>query len=431
MKDAVNGQPLDLGSAAEHILSVLVASENWVREHRTVLKHCKICTGDFDDKQSGTFATTDVADIRAIDPVQKITLAMINSAVSQGLELDLEEMFKLKTIANRIRKWIHRSMQVAPLWTTETRDRVSVDDKPDMEELFDLVEEAKALPVNVDEELELLKKQISLVEEWRLTASKSMKVISQKFRIEHRKRAVETSTGCNFDEAEENSETASSSSSSQNHSHNTRKRTGVSKSPGSGFADVDIREAQEHAALFSVPLTEPLNSAPEMSMDDMINNLLQASSKINVGSLEEELVEELVEVWEWYNAAKQILTFPNDVIANPDSIKLKELIQKGIDLCTSESPDETNFVLQEMCSSWKNLLLSEGYRLDRLWRRRNEFQAWREKAQNFVSPTEKGRYAMSTLKSLEEQCHTLPEGKYSKLLCAVFIHCAFMFITTH
>ena len=347
---------------------------------------------------------------------QDLTLEKLHMALSVSLLVDLEEFHKLKTITRHLEDWLDRAASVTKCTISEG-ERISSEEKVDSDELSNLLTEAPDLPICVSEEVHLIRLHVEQVKKWKGIARDQWKVIEAAFRREQRCRAR-----ANLDKRNDGFLELSETSGHE-HGHNTRRPpSSVSSSnPCTGFSNADIDTAFPLHNFDDDDTDDSSSSLLSENIPKLIQDLLKKATPINVYTVEEEVTEALLEVWAWYTKAVSLINNPKSAISDPSSKELETLIQAGIELCTQENEDEdmscvgenndsVSSGLRDLKQSWRGLLIAEGYRLDRMWRLRNEFQLWREKAQAFVDSSEK--FNLAILHALERQCSSFPEGKF-------------------
>jgi len=335
-----------------------------------------------------------------------LSIQTIDEAVSQSLNVDLDELSKLKSISNKIHKWLRRSSNVLSCNDCVKGEGVSVDDEKEdhlklsLEEIIQLIQDSQKFPVNLSKESQLLQHHIDQVKSWIASTRNRLRLISFDLNKEQQRRRKEVfKSWIGEDPSDYLAEEGG-------HSHNTRKR--VVSGTFVTFSEADIPFRRVDLFLSCRIQHNDIPPGFKNTIGENVKQLRIESQNINVFTIEEEVIADLVKIWSWYERVSIVIANPNDVISDPFSTELETLMQEGIELCAKGDPDEEDELFRNVMNSWVGLLLAEGFRLDRLWRCRNDYQGWREKVEGFVFSSDK--LSLTTLEILKKQCSSFPSG---------------------
>lgn len=158
-----------IGNSVTKMARVLAQAEAWFEKNKSLLIRAGIM------KVDGNIC------------VGLATLSELSNAAaaaSTDVSLDLEEAVALKEIVTKIQSWVDRTGNAAPIKRSKRVGKGRWSRKPTrfrIDDLVDLISEAKMLPIPTDDEVHRLTVQLNDVHAWRLRAHDDIKEIANGF----------------------------------------------------------------------------------------------------------------------------------------------------------------------------------------------------------------------------------------------------------
>lgn len=352
---------------------------------------------------------------------ESITLSELEDAVSSAasdVSVDLEEALALKEIAERIRKWTERAGNAAPMKRSKRvgKGRWSCKGKRfRVEDLSELIDEAKSLPIPTTEVVDRLKKQLQDIQTWRSKAHEDLKEIADAFCC---LRSTIDSIHGKSDELQPflEIEIASDVEKAVEKSSNLPIESKVSKESVESCHDKDPSEVDE-----SKPNTDELrsSSSPTCGFDEknkveyLISNLLNEARQTGVVTAEEDVINELDKIATWCGKSLKTLKNSSELLEKRTYQNFNSLVAAGKELLAlpdSNPVDIDSDLSQSLRSSWSTLVEEQLCRLGKLEANRDDFIKWSKAAQNLMSAKEK-KITIEDIEELALQSRKYPSCK--------------------
>lgn len=409
--EEINKIPLNLGNAATKMTRIYSQSEDWIQKYYPLLKQCGI-----ECSYTPSILEEDC------DATGAVTMDQLDEAVSDAdaeLSIDLEEVLNLKGVVKTTQSWIDKASVFSSKKDTtnsttgkKKKGSNSSDDKHSMEEMSVLIEEAATLPVDISNELNLLKIEQSKVVAWRLEMQRTVKEITASFGSYSRERARLCSVNFsqssasnapqppNNDSAVKPDETAVSSNDMRQNV--TRQQ---SKSRSNSFATDDT--GRSGAATPSAEVLEQ-NAFP------LVTNFLRSAKTMKVITPETLLSEELASAMSWLSKSFKFLSSHSEAYDRKNSSALDKLVKSGQTLLkfktsVKEIPEDSTLV-DDLRECWASIVNDDLDKLVDLKDKRSKFFDWCEKADEIISDADT-KIPIETLKKLDEESTLFPSSK--------------------
>ncbi|KAL3801540.1 hypothetical protein HJC23_000978 [Cyclotella cryptica] len=393
-----NQIPLNLGNPSTKISRIFSQAEEWVGKYYHLLNRCGI---------ECSYVPSNIdTDSEFSSPVK---IDMLHEAVSEAdseLSVDLEEVIRLKEVLQRTQSWIEKVSTVSSKKNVMTgkkkRASNSIDDKHSMEEIAALIDEASTIPIDISDELSLLKIEQSKVVSWRLQMQRLLKEIILSFDSFSEK-------GQLFDTVSDDAPPPAFADEGSRDSVDvvsvgaTRHNVTRQQSRSSSFGGDDTG-ASGVATPLSTDVTES-NNFP------LVANFLRSAKSINVLVPEFCVADELSGVMSWLAKSFKFLSSHAEAFDRKNSSTLDKLIKSGQTLLRFKSsikeiPEDPK-LLEELRERWASVLNDDLDKLVDLKDKRSKFFEWCEKADEIISDSDT-KIPIETLQKLDDECLSFP-----------------------
>jgi hypothetical protein len=389
--EEVNRIPMNLGNPSIKMNRVFSQADEWMKKYYSLIKRCGI-------ECSYIPTTAELVDEKSRIPLKINDLSTAIADADSDLTIDLDEIVHLRDILNKAQSWIDRVNSVAPKQDARKKGKP---EKYTMKDLSDLIEESMSIILDVTDEVDQLKLELSTTLSWRLQSQLILREITNAFLDFRSERAtvkpavVETQViqSVLLDDAVPTVDMKGSMTTR----HLDSRRPSISVAGTSGSETPSYGEL-EGKFIFS-----------------LVSSLLKSVKTIHILTPEGEVANELNDVVAWLSKSSKLLNNPSEIYDRKIISKLDKCIESGQKLVDFEHimaveiPEDTNLV-DDLRRSWAAVVKDEIAHLMDLQTLRNKFNEWCKMADGILSSTDK-KVSIETLKELEVQCADYPSCK--------------------
>lgn len=402
----------NIGSSVTKLGRVLSQAEGWFENNESLLVRAGVL------KVDGKFKVGSVS-------LSELTNAV--SAASANISFELEEAAALQEVVSKIHTWVDRTGNAAPIKRSKRVGKGRWSCKPTrfrVQDLEELIEEARTLPIPTDEEVHRLEIQLDEVRAWRIKARSDLKEIATGFH--NLRSAIESIHGS--PEEFYNEGAKSSLIPDGNHCPATTMTTPSEPEVGndtdmaivSDSQDVGYGPQSERDACSEIASQTDASSTGSDSdllghnnVDRAISAMLEEARKTGVMTSEEDVVSDLEVVSKWCAKSLKVLVTPNGIYEKRTYQHFNALIEAGGELLeSSEAKDQD--IDQELSGllrkSWSLVVQEQLHRLGKLRAHRDAFVEWSKTAQILMSAKEK-KITFQSIEDLAEQSLKYPACK--------------------
>jgi hypothetical protein len=410
--------PLNLGNPSAKISRIFSQAEEWVEKYYHLLKQCGV---------ECSYVPSNIATGSELSNPVKID--RLHEAVSEAdteLSVDLEEVMRLKEVLLRAQSWIDKSSAISSKKNIATgkkkRTANSTDDKHSFEEMAALIDEASTIPIDISDELNLLKIEQSKVVSWRLQMQRLLKEIILSFDCFSRERAAL----CSWTSEQNTSSDASPLPTVPD----------VGKPDSVDVVSVsatrqNVTRQQSRSSSFGADDTGASGAATPSSTDvsettnfPLVANFLRSAKSMNVLAPESCLADELSGVMSWLAKSFKFLSSHDEAFDRKNSSYLDKLIKSGQTLLrfknsVKEIPEDPK-LLEDLRERWASALSDDLDQLVDLKDKRSRFFEWCEKADEIISDSDT-KIPIETLQKLDDESLSFPSSKCSLCDISLFL----------
>ncbi len=383
---------MNLGNPAIKMNRIFSQAHEWMKKYYPLIKRCGI---------ECTYVPTaaEVVGEKSRIPLKINDLSTAIADADSDLTIDLDVIVRLRDILNQAQSWIDRVNSVAPKHEARKKGKP---ENHTMKDLSDLIEESMSIMLDVTDEVDQLKLELSTTLSWRLQSQLIIREITNAFldfrseRATVNPAAVETQmikSGL-LDDAGPTVDVKGSMTT--RHFDSRRPSTSVAGTSGSETPSYGELEGK---FIFS-----------------LVSSFLKSVKTIHILTPEGEVANELNDVVSWLSRSSKLLKNPLEIYDRKIISKLDKCIESGQKLVdfdhnimAVEIPEDTKLV-DDLRRSWAAVVKDEIAHLIDLQTLRNKFNEWCKIADGILASTD-NKVSIDTLKELEVQCADYPSCK--------------------
>lgn len=356
-------------------------------------------------------------------PFGLVTLVEMNEAVAaaaKDVSLDLEEALAIKDLAKRAQQWMDKVILAAPKRTKRKgiKNRFTIDD------LLQLIEEAKALPIPTCDYIDRLNAQLDHVYAWRMKAQEELKDIAEGF--ESLRLGISGIYGQPEDFFRDGSNVLNVVSESPSTLANDvvlgsniapmdREPEGSSNGENASRAETESFSQTDLsiAGMDDVDLWSRVGGEGD-SVFRLVEKLLCDARQTGICTPEEETAGQLEMISKWCLKSLKFLNSPGSIYDKKNYSIFDKFIVNGSELSSQNGIIKTTLDVDEssrmLRSRWAALVGDQLTRLTNLQIFRDKFISWSKEAQQILASKEK-RPSIDELRQLACQSLEYPSGK--------------------
>jgi hypothetical protein len=394
----------NIGTAITKLARILAQADAWYLKYSSVIVRSGLST----EEES---------------PYGLVTLVEMNEAVAaaaKDVSLDLEEALAIKDLAKRAQQWMDKVILAAPKRTKRKgiKNRFTIDD------LLQLIEEAKALPIPTGDYIDRLNAQLSHVLAWRMKAQEELKDIAEGF--ESLRLGINGIYGQPEDFFRDGSnvlDVGSVSTSAlgndvilgSNIASMDREPEGSSNGENASRAETESLSQTDlsFAGMDEVDLWSRVGGEGD-SVFKLVEKLLGDARQTGICTPEEETADQLEMISKWCLKSLQFLNSPSSMYNKNNCSLFDKFIVSGSELSSQHDVLKNTLDLDELSqmlqSRWGTLVEDQLTRLNNLQIFRDKFVSWSKEAQQIIACKEK-RPSIDELRQLASQSLEYPSGK--------------------
>jgi len=397
--------PANVGSTVAKMSKVLEQAEVWYKSNESLLERANAV------KNGDTAASLG----------QSITLSELEDAVSSAasnISVDLEEALALQKIAERIQRWTERAGNAAPIKRSKRVGKGRWPCKASrfrVEDLENLIDEAKYLPIPTNEIVERLKKQLEGIRTWKYKAHKDLKEVANAFCC------LRSKIECTHGKPDEQVLCVEKTSKVDEGTDESPPKISVEVKQVDEPLDVDHAQhtIEDHES--ELDMDEPNRehqtydsggTIDKNVVDYLISNLLNESRQTGVVTAEEEVINDLEKISAWCCKSLKALKNSNELLEKRTYQNFNALVTAGKELLTLPDSKPADFDLdlwQILRKSWSTLVEDQLRRLGKLEANRDDFIKWTKTAQSLMAAKEK-KITIEAIEQLAEESRKYPSS---------------------
>jgi len=400
----------NIGTATSKISRILIQAESWFSEHQTLLVQCNIIT------------------TQSPPPHRFVAMSDMTQAVESAysdVSLDLDEAVQLKELTEKTSTWFERVSNVSNAAAKKSK-RAGRGPRLTVTDLNNLIEEAKTLPVETEQEVKHLHTQLSEVKIWKSKASQQLVVIADAF--VNLRQKIDLAFGAagefSFDQFTKSDNVLCTD------------KDGGSDVEKTGEAVLSLPKSSEEneaasdsASTLVTDFDSESNSImgnADINLHRLIQELQEGAKSLGVVTEEVEMAELLEKVCRWSLRSLKYLSTPREIFDKRFFGAFDRFIAEGEDLrlqgASIDQGTKPNGIDADFVASWSDLLNDQCSRLGILHDERVKFTAWCNEATRALKDQKK--LSLEKLNVIAERSRNFPAGKQLESCCVTVLECS-------